>query len=115
MTAFEAVRRLKADGLDVTLACTGHAGDFRHPRYFGELTAFVAQHGLIDAVRFLGVVPQDDLLQLLRYSAAVVQPSLFEGWSTVVEDCKAIGRPMILSDLDVHAEQCPEMAEGPLF
>jgi glycosyltransferase involved in cell wall biosynthesis len=43
--------------------------------------------------------------QLFRCAAAVVQPSRFEGWSTVVEDAKALGRPLIVSDLPVHVEQ----------
>jgi hypothetical protein len=40
-------------------------------------------------------------------SSAVLQPSLFEGWSTVVEDVKAMGRPLFLSDIPVHLEQAP--------
>ncbi|MEO8352985.1 MAG: glycosyltransferase, partial [Chthoniobacteraceae bacterium] len=38
---------------------------------------------------------------------AIIQPSLFEGWSTVVEDARALGRPCLLSDLGVHREQNP--------
>jgi len=34
-----------------------------------------------------------------------VQPSLFEGWSTVVEDARALGKPIVLSDIPVHLEQ----------
>jgi len=108
LTAFRAVKLLRDRGSDVVLACTGQSADFRHPAHFAELQAFVAENGLQDSVRFLGVVPQDELLQLIRFAAGIVQPSLFEGWSTVVEDTKALGRPMILSDLDVHREQAPE-------
>jgi hypothetical protein len=36
-----------------------------------------------------------------------VQPSLFEGWSTVVEDARSLGKPIVLSDLAVHQEQAP--------
>jgi hypothetical protein len=36
---------------------------------------------------------------------AVIQPSLFEGWSTVVEDAKALNKWVILSDIAVHREQ----------
>jgi glycosyltransferase involved in cell wall biosynthesis len=109
-TLFEAIGLLKDRGLDVALACTGSSVDFRHPTYFTELETFVAARGLQDRIQFLGTVPHETLLQLIRFSAAVVQPSLFEGWSTVVEDAKALGRPMILSDLDVHKEQAiPEV------
>ena len=36
---------------------------------------------------------------------AVAQPSLFEGWSTIVEDAKTLGKPIFVSDLPVHREQ----------
>ena len=36
---------------------------------------------------------------------ALINPSLFEGWSTTVEEAKALGVPMVLSDLAVHASR----------
>jgi glycosyltransferase involved in cell wall biosynthesis len=36
-----------------------------------------------------------------------VNPSRFEGWSTTVEEAKAVGTPMLLSDIPVHREQAP--------
>ena len=41
-------------------------------------------------------------------SCAVIQPSLFEGWSTVVEDGKALNKVIIASNLSVHVEQMRE-------
>lgn len=38
---------------------------------------------------------------------ALLNPSRFEGWSTTVEEAKAAGTPMILSDIPVHREQAP--------
>ena len=38
-------------------------------------------------------------------SSALINPSLFEGWSTTVEEARAMGVPMLLSDFDVHLEQ----------
>jgi len=40
----------------------------------------------------------------------VIQPSLFEGWSTVIEDARALGRPVIASDIPVHREQLGDTA-----
>jgi len=112
-TLFEAVKILKSRGLDVTLGCTGSSVDFRHPAHFDSLKAFVNDAGLSERIKFLGTVPADALLQLIRHSAAVVQPSLFEGWSTVVEDAKVLARPLILTDLDVHKEQA--VSTSPFF
>jgi len=40
---------------------------------------------------------------------------LFEGWSTVVEDAKAVAAPMLLSDLPVHREQTAGMRRAWTF
>ena len=46
----------------------------------------------------------------MRRSLAVIQPSLFEGWSTVVEDARVLGKILIISDFAVHVEQNPPRA-----
>ena len=43
----------------------------------------------------------------MKKSYAIVQPSLFEGWSTVVEDAKCLNKFIFLSNLNVHLEQNP--------
>ena len=43
-------------------------------------------------------------------SVAVLNPSLFEGWSTTVEEARALQVPMVLSDLPVHQEQADGIA-----
>src|SRR5690606_13213676 len=69
---------------------------------------------LVDRVKLLGLVPRDKQVAIFRHATLVVQPSLFEGWSTVVEDVKALGRPILASDLDVHREQLrPETSVAP--
>ena len=41
----------------------------------------------------------------MQNAQAVIQPSLFEGWSTVIEDARALNKFVIASDLDVNKEQ----------
>jgi glycosyltransferase involved in cell wall biosynthesis len=41
----------------------------------------------------------------MKNAQAVIQPSLFEGWSTVVEDAKALNQTLIVSNIAVHKEQ----------
>ncbi len=42
----------------------------------------------------------------MNNSIAIIQPSLFEGWSTVVEDAKALNKLYYsYLDLEVHREQ----------
>jgi hypothetical protein len=38
---------------------------------------------------------------------SIINPSNFEGWSTTVEEGKALGKMLILSKIDVHLEQNP--------
>jgi glycosyltransferase involved in cell wall biosynthesis len=94
----------------MVLACTGPTDDYRNPRHLERLRAFLDEHGLDEYVRILGVVPRADYIQLIRAAALVVQPSRYEGWSSVVEDARALGKRMVLSDIAVHVEQAPRGA-----
>jgi len=104
---FEAIAKLYRQGIEVHLACTGYTKDYRAPGYFDALKEILRILGIEHLVHILGNIPRHDQIQLVRRSMAVVQPSLFEGWSTVVEDCRVLGKTMILSDLPVHKEQAP--------
>lgn len=106
--AFDSIRILRDSGVDVCLVCTGHTSDYRRPTYFRTLETFASDHGLQDHIRILGVLPRSDYIQLLRATRLVVQPSVYEGWSSVVEDARALGKRIVLSDIPVHAEQAPE-------
>ena len=68
---------------------------------------YLQQHELKSQVHYLGLLPRHEQIQLMRCAGAVVQPSQFEGWSMLVEDCRALGKKMILSDIAVHQEQDP--------
>lgn len=107
LLAFEALRRLRAEGMDATLVCTGLEEDYRHPEHPRRLREFVEENDLADTVIMLGVVPREDYAALLRGAAAVLQPSRFEGWSSTVEDARAFGKRLVLSDLPSHREQDP--------
>lgn len=110
LTVFKAVAQLQQSGYHVQLVCTGFTHDYRHPSYFSTLQAKIAELGIQERVHILGLIPRDDQIQLLRYASAVVQPSLFEGWSTVVEDSRALGKRILLSKIGVHVEQNPHGA-----
>lgn len=112
-TVFKALGRLKDRGIRIPLACTGLESDPRNPHHIDELKALIRSLGLTGSVRMLGLVSRPDQIEILRHAAAVVQPSLFEGRSTVVEDTKIIGRPILLSDIPVHREQMAEEPEQP--
>ncbi len=101
----EALVILKQRGKNVVVAASGKQNDPRSPEYFPALKAKLERAGLKDSFRLLGMVPYPHLALLMRASSALLNPSLFEGWSTTVEEARSMGVPMILSDLDVHKEQ----------
>lgn len=105
LTAFKAVAKLKRQGRRVDLVCTGPTQDNRHPEFFPKLKAQIKELGIESQVHILGMIPRVDQICLLRGSKAVLQPSKFEGWSTVIEDARAVGKAVIASDFPVHIEQ----------
>lgn len=105
---FEAIGYLRLMGVQLSLVCTGSNKDYRHQGYFDKLMTMPEALGIADQVHVLGNIPRHDQIQLMRRALAVVQPSLFEGWSTVVEDARALGKTMLLSDIGVHIEQAPD-------
>jgi glycosyltransferase involved in cell wall biosynthesis len=107
ITVFEAINELKKSGIEVLIICTGEFSAFESEDYIDELSKFIDNNNLNDNIRILGLVDHKEVRFFLRYSVSVINPSLFEGWSTTVEDCKSLGKNMIISDIAVHREQDP--------
>ncbi len=102
---FEAIRAARAAGLDdVVLVCTGYPHDPRDPDHAPSLHAFVEQHGLRSVIRILGLLPREEQVQIMRAAAAIVQPSLYEGWSALLEDCRSLGKTVLVSDIPMHRD-----------
>ncbi len=107
----EALALLKARSRDdIVVAASGKTLDPRLPAHLPALKARVAELGLEQQFRILRLVPYDELAPLMRASDALLNPSLFEGWSTSVEEARSAGVPMLLSDLAVHREQAGDLA-----
>lgn len=105
----EALRDLKEKGFDkIQVLCTGNTKDYRNADYFASLTSKIEEYGIADNIHILGLIPREDQLQLMKNAIAVIQPTLFEGWGTVVEDGKVLGKIILLSDIPVQREQADE-------
>ncbi|MBT9288470.1 glycosyltransferase family 4 protein [Prosthecodimorpha staleyi] len=104
----EALARLRARGMPRLVISTGLMRDFRAPDHAEAVMARAVELGVADDFRALGVVPFPDVAALYRHAVAVINPSLFEGWSTSVEEAKSMGKSVILSDIPVHREQAPD-------
>lgn len=103
----EAVHIAKQSNVEPLILCSGLMEDYRDSSYIKSLVEYHQKHGLDDCVRFLGSIPYKDVFSLIKFSQVVLNPSKFEGWSSVVEECKTTGKMMILSNIAVHVEQYP--------
>lgn len=109
MVVLQAVLNLKRAGVEVLVLCTGNTRDYRlsGTPYIDSIHSFIDSNDLQNQVKILGLIDYSDLLFLMRNSVAVINPSRFEGWSSSVEEAKSMGKPIILSRIDVHLEQNP--------
>ncbi len=103
-----ALAKLKSKGIVKHVAMTGKFPDATDSPYVAELHDIINRYELSDYISFLGVLPRKDQLQLMNNAQAIIQPSLFEGWSTVNEDAISLQVPVIAANLPVNIEQLEE-------
>lgn len=96
---------LRQEGKEIHMAMTGRLPDATHSSYMRELHSIIADNNLKPHISMLGVIPRNEQLLLMKYSRAVIQPSFFEGWSTVIEDAISLQVPVIASNIAVNIEQ----------
>jgi glycosyltransferase involved in cell wall biosynthesis len=92
-------------GLKVNLVCTGHQNDFWH--HIQERLAALKLQG---QVRFLGLVPPQDLRALYRLARFVIIPSLFEAASGPLFEAWQEDTPAACSTVTSLPEQAGDAA-----
>jgi glycosyltransferase involved in cell wall biosynthesis len=100
-----ALKILKDAGIKTMVVFTGKEYDYKNPKYFYFLQKYIKEIDIQDYVSFLGFIERDEQLRIMDNAISIIQPSLFEGWSTVVEDAKALNKFIIVSDIPIHREQ----------
>ena len=84
------------------LVFTGTEFDNRFPRYAQEIRSKIKEHIEIHP---LGVVDREHQVELFQKADLLLQPSLFEGWSTTIEEGLFFGVPILASNIQVNMEQ----------
>ena len=107
LVAIEALALLRERGAAATVATTGDGRDYRAPDVYDTALARAEELGVAGDFRVLGRVDYTDVAGLMEASTALVNPSLFEGWNTGVEEAKSLGVRVVASDIPVHREQDP--------
>ena len=108
---FDAIRIAKKAVPDINLVCSGRMHDYRHPNYGEQLREKLTRDGLTETVHCLGLLDRHTQIQLMRGAAAIIQPSLYEGWSSLLEDARALAKCIYVSDIPIHREQDPPDAQ----
>ena len=103
----KSISALNKKNIRINIICTGHTNDSRKPEFFDEFLKLLKSLKVRDQFIILGVIPYQDMISLMNYSIAVINPSLFEGWSTTVEESKSLNKTILLSRIPVHVEQDP--------
>ena len=108
--ALEAIR-LISDRLsehpyeDIGFVFTGQLSDYRDGGYIDQIRALLSDPFMKDRCICTGFIDRREQLALMRGAYLIIQPSLFEGWGTVLEDAKVLDKTVLLSDIPVHREQ----------
>jgi glycosyltransferase involved in cell wall biosynthesis len=105
LRAFALLRQLPGMN-NLQLVMTGDTIDHRDPAHFHKLHNQCIDLGIMQSTHFLGLIPKQDQLALLRGSAALLQPTLFEGGPGGGSAYEAIGLgvPVVASDIPVNLE-----------
>ena len=107
IVAVRAIELIKSRGLlpDYDFVFTGNLEDYRNPAYIDQLKAVMEAENVRDCIKLLGFVERREQLCIMKNAKFLVQPSLCEGWGTVLEDAKVLDKTVLLSDIPVHREQ----------
>ncbi len=107
IVAVRAIELLRKRGalMDYDFVFTGNLNDYRSPDYMERLKKIMEAPGVSDCIKVLGFVERTEQLAIMKRAAVIVQPSLCEGWGTVLEDAKVLDKTVLLSDIPVHREQ----------
>lgn len=107
VVAVRAIELIKQRGelADYDFVFTGNLEDYRNPDYIDQLKTIMEVEPVRESIKLLGFVERTEQLCIMKNAAFIVQPSLCEGWGTVLEDAKVLDKTVLLSDIPVHREQ----------
>lgn len=101
---------LKKKKYKLQFVLTGNIFDKNENSTFNEFQKKISIYKVQDYFNILGFLDYREVVNLIYHAKILLNPSLFEGWSTTVEEGKIFNKDMILSNLKVHKEQCKDDA-----
>ena len=86
------------------LILTGFVEGLDQLEKFNELNCYIKKNNL-ENIKILKNIPYADVLAIMYYSAAMINTSYYEGWSSTVAEATALNKILILSKINTHIEQ----------
>ncbi|HWL45514.1 MAG TPA: glycosyltransferase family 4 protein [Ilumatobacter sp.] len=87
----EAMAKLRADGLPITLTIIGRPKP-------GKSMDLIDQYGLAEHIQFVSGVPDERIVELYSEAELAVVPSLYEGFSLPAIEAMCTGTPLVATD-----------------
>jgi glycosyltransferase involved in cell wall biosynthesis len=104
VTILKALKRLRDRGLELPWVLTG--AEYNAAEGIFE---FIRENGLEGQVRYLGVVPFEDVIALHHASRFLVTASLYESSSLPVLEAAAAGTPIVAGRIPPHEEMAEHL------
>ena len=111
IVVLKAIKNLAGKLSDFKIVFTGELKDSRDVEYSKMVKDLLESPEIKEKIIVTGFIKREEQLVLMKNSDFIIQPSLFEGWGTVLEDAKVLDQRVILSDIPVHREQQYEKCE----
>lgn len=89
----EALKEVQKRIPDLKLICTGNKTD-----YYSSIEKVIKELGLENSVKFLGIVPEEDLIGLYKNTELVVIPTLYEAGSGPLYEAMRYEVPVICAN-----------------
>ncbi len=106
----DAVNHIKNKKVNFKIIFSGSRNDYRNHSHILSMIKKIKKNNLSTYFIFLDKIIYEDVISIMYYSNAIINPSTFEGWSTTVEEGKLLKKIILLSKIDTHLEQMPKYA-----
>ena len=103
----KAINFLKKNKKEINfqIVTTGYFFDHRNPHYAISIKNYLIDNKLTEDFLILNIIKFQDLINLIKNSIALINPSKSEGWSNSVEQALALNKKIIVSNIKIHKEQ----------
>jgi glycosyltransferase involved in cell wall biosynthesis len=94
VTLIRVIKKLRDEGIEINLVCMGNKTN-----HFKDIQTLIDELKLSDAIYFLGIIPEEDLIGLYKNTSLVVIPTLYEAGSGPLYEAMRFEVPVVCSNV----------------